>query len=107
MRKNKDIRCVDCDGWAIDGGSCFVGVILIHKGKRVDGLICELCWLKRLQRRGNWVNRTSSSCSQVDLPELGILKCPPPPKPKPRPVIPPPRPRPRPPSWNPNRKAWG
>lgn len=84
----KALRCVDCEGWPIDNGAVFVAVFLIREHKPVLGGICELCWLKRLQRRGHFVNATSGPGYQVNLPELDII-----PRPKPRPYnYTPPRP---------------
>jgi hypothetical protein len=70
----KKLHCVDCHGWPLDNGAVFVAVFIIRSGKAQLGGICELCWLKRLQARGRIVNATSSECSQVDLPQLGINK---------------------------------
>lgn len=62
----KSLRCVDCDGWPIDNGAVFVAVFLIREGAPVLGGICELCWLRRLQRRGGMVNVTSGPGFQVN-----------------------------------------
>jgi hypothetical protein len=94
-KENKEIRCVGCDGWPIDNGSAFVQVFLMRRGEKIEGWICELCWLKRLQHRGGYVNCTSPPHYQIDLPELDITRHPLAPKPKPfKPVIPPRPPRP-------------
>ena len=70
----KNLNCIDCGGWPLDGGAVFVAVFRIVNGAAELGGICELCWLKRLERRGKIVNATSSFCSQVDLPELGLVR---------------------------------
>jgi hypothetical protein len=89
MKAKNEIRCVDCDGWPIDGGSVFVQVFLIHKGKSIKGMICERCWLLRLSRRGDRLNSNSGPSYQIDLPELNIRKRIPPPKPNsPSPIHP-------------------
>jgi hypothetical protein len=68
------LHCVDCGGWPLDNGAVFVAVFLVKNGKAELGGICESCWLNRLQRRGQIINATSSECSQVELPELGLHK---------------------------------
>lgn len=72
--RDEDLRCVDCGGWPIDDGSVFVAVYFIRKGIRELGGMCELCWLKRLERRGQVVNATSTPCSQVEVPALGLYR---------------------------------
>ena len=74
MVNTKDLRCMDCGGFALDGGSVFFGAFKVEKGLATLGGICELCMLNRLVRRGKRVNASSSECSQVDLPQLGIHK---------------------------------
>ena len=68
------MKCCDCGGWPIDDGAVFVAVFLIRKGVPTLGGMCELCWLKRLSRRVQMVNMTSSPMYQIDLPELGLRK---------------------------------
>lgn len=68
----KALNCIDCGGYPIDNGAVFVAVFKVQDGKPQLGGMCELCWLRRLERRGKMVNMTSSPASQVDLPELGL-----------------------------------
>lgn len=81
--KAKDIRCVECDGWPIKGGSVFISVLLIRQTKVEQAYICELCMLKRLQRRAERINLTSRPPYQINLPDLEIRPRPAPQKPKP------------------------
>jgi hypothetical protein len=74
IEERKDLRCCDCGGWPITNGSVFVAVFLIRDGKQELGGMCELCFLRRLERRGKEINATSSYCSQVHLPELGLVR---------------------------------
>ena len=68
----KKLRCCDCGGFPLDSGSIFVSVFLIRDGKAEIGGICELCLLKRLERRSQLVNASSSRDFQVHVPEIGI-----------------------------------
>jgi hypothetical protein len=70
----KDLRCMDCGGFALDGGSIFFGAFKVENGRALLGAICELCTLHRLERRGNFVNAGSSDCFQVELPRLGLKR---------------------------------
>lgn len=66
------ILCAGCGGWPIDDGAVFVAVLAIVGGERHHGWMCELCYLKKLQRRGHFVNISSGPTWQIDLPEIGI-----------------------------------
>lgn len=68
------LLCCDCGGWPIDGGAYFLAVLLVHQGKPLSSQICELCWLKRLSRRGGLVNMTSSAGSQITVPDLDLWR---------------------------------
>lgn len=68
------LNCIDCGGWPIDNGAVFVAVFKVQDGVPQLGGMCELCWLKRLQKRGQIVNMTSTRGSQVEVPELGLFK---------------------------------
>jgi hypothetical protein len=74
MVNTKELRCMDCGGFALDGGSIFFGAFKVENGWAKLGAICELCTLRRLARRGEFVNSSSSECCQVELPHLGIRK---------------------------------
>jgi hypothetical protein len=81
ISENKSIRCLDCNGWLIDGGSAFVAADIIRDGAAQNGYLCELCLLHRLQKRAAIVNGTSGPAYQIHLPELGIFGSNPPRKP--------------------------
>jgi len=68
------LRCIDCNGWPLNNGAVFVAVFVIRSGQAELGGICELCWLKRLERRGKLVNATSTMESQIALPQLGLVR---------------------------------
>ncbi len=68
----KQLLCCSCGGYPIDDGAVFVAVFYISKGKRELGGMCELCYLKRLKKRGHAVNISSGPTWQIDMPELGI-----------------------------------
>ena len=74
MVNTKELRCMDCGGFALESGSVFFGAFKVEKGMATLGGICELCTLNRLERRGKFVNATSSKCCQVDLPQLDIYR---------------------------------
>lgn len=67
-------HCCDCGGWPIDGGAYFLGVLFIKEGEPIRAVICELCWLKRLGRRGGLANIASGPSFQVTVPELGLWR---------------------------------
>ena len=70
----RSLHCVDCGGFPLGDGAAFVAVFVIRHDVATIGGICELCWLKRLERRGRIVNATSSPSSQVEVPGLGLFK---------------------------------
>ena len=58
-------HCVDCGGWKLDNtpmSSLFMPVLI---SPQVFGWICELCLLRRLQRRADIVTGTSSKAFGV------------------------------------------
>lgn len=70
----KNLLCCDCGGWPIDNGAVFVAVFCIKDGKPELGGMCELCWLKRLERRGRIVNETSTPDSQLNIPQMELKR---------------------------------
>lgn len=71
----ESLNCLDCGGFPIDDGSVFVAAFLVRNGKPELGGICERCWLRRLEKRGQTINRSSSgSSAQFDIPLMGLYK---------------------------------
>ena len=68
------IKCGGCGGCPVDDGALFVSVVGIVGGKRHHGWMCELCYLKRLQRRAHYVNISSGPMYQIDMPDLDIRR---------------------------------
>ncbi len=72
--RKTELFCVDCGGYPIDEGAVFVAVYKVSKGQPVLGGMCELCWLKRLERRGKLVNMSTDRPYQVEVPSLGLYR---------------------------------